>query len=87
VRRSVGSYLLPPDPFMHHLDRTSAMHWLELRAPFLDHEIVQFRAAIPRSPTLRRTLTEHRAGASARGALPIGVLAKPLRDAPLVQGR
>jgi len=38
-----------PDFIMHHLDRTSMAYSLEVRVPFLDHELAEFCAAIPPS--------------------------------------
>jgi len=43
-----------PDFINHHLDRTSMAYSLEVRVPFLDHELVEFSAAIPPSLKLRR---------------------------------
>lgn len=36
-----------PDAITHHQDRATMAHGLEARSPFLDHELVEFCAAIP----------------------------------------
>ncbi len=42
-----------PDFILHHLDRTSMAYSVEVRVPFLDHELVEFCAALPPSLKLR----------------------------------
>ncbi|HUZ81696.1 MAG TPA: asparagine synthase (glutamine-hydrolyzing), partial [Gaiellaceae bacterium] len=36
-----------PDDMLHYFDRTSMAHSLEVRVPFLDHELVEYAATIP----------------------------------------
>lgn len=45
LRIDMETYL--PDDELRKADRLSMWHSLEVRAPFLDHKLVQFVAAIP----------------------------------------
>ena len=38
------------DQMLHYFDRASMAHSLEVRVPFLDHELVEYCATIPSRP-------------------------------------
>jgi asparagine synthase (glutamine-hydrolysing) len=48
-----------PDFIMLKLDRLSMAHGLEVRVPFLDHEVVELCAAMPPAVKMRRLLEKH----------------------------
>jgi len=58
------------DDMLHYFDRTSMAHSLEVRVPFLDHEVVEFCATIPTRLKVRRLNTKHILKESARGIVP-----------------
>ena len=66
-----------PDLMLHYFDRTSMAHSLEVRVPFLDHELVELSASIPARYKVRRWQTKVVLRHLARGLLPDRVLAKP----------
>ncbi len=67
-----------PDDMLHYFDRASMAHSLEVRVPFLDHELVELCASIPASYKLHR-LTEgkHVLKAAVRGLVPDEIIDKP----------
>ncbi len=65
-----------PDLMLHYFDRTSMAHSLEVRVPFLDHELVELSASIPARYKVRRWHTKVVLRHVAREILPGRVLAK-----------
>jgi asparagine synthase (glutamine-hydrolysing) len=59
-----------PDAILHRVDRISMSHSLEVRVPFLDHELVEFCAGIPPSLKLRRMREKHILRRAVRDLLP-----------------
>jgi len=53
------------DDMLHYFDRASMAHSLEVRVPFLDHELVEFCAGIARRS---KSAAEHEARPQARGS-------------------
>jgi len=53
---AVDRLLYLPDDLLTKLDRCSMLHALEVRSPFLDHELVHFAAALPARQSLGKRL-------------------------------
>ena len=68
VEANMRSYL--PDDLLIKADRCSMGASLEARAPFLDHELAEFAAAIPFNLKLKGARTKHILKETARGLLP-----------------
>jgi asparagine synthase (glutamine-hydrolysing) len=67
-----------PDDMLHYFDRASMAHSLEVRVPFLDHELVELCATIPSSFKLHRFgRTKHVLKTAARGLVPDQIIDKP----------
>jgi asparagine synthase (glutamine-hydrolysing) len=64
------------DKMLHYFDRTSMMHSLEVRVPFLDHEVVEFCARVPAGLKVRRNQTKYLLKRAARGVVPDRVIDK-----------
>jgi asparagine synthase (glutamine-hydrolysing) len=64
------------DRMLHYFDRTSMMCSLEVRVPFLDHELVEFCARVPDSLKVRRLQTKYLLKRAARDVLPERVVHK-----------
>ena len=58
------------DDMLHYFDRASMAHSLEVRVPFLDHELVELCAAMPASLKVHRGETKHVLRHAARGLVP-----------------
>ena len=69
--------LVLPDDMLHYFDRMSMAHSLEVRVPFLDHELVEMCAAIPDSYKVRRLTTKYLLKEAARGLVPDSIIDKP----------
>jgi asparagine synthase (glutamine-hydrolysing) len=69
--------LVLPDDMLHYFDRMSMAHSLEVRVPFLDHELVEMCAAIPDGYKVRRLTTKYLLKAAARGLVPDRIIDKP----------
>jgi asparagine synthase (glutamine-hydrolysing) len=66
------------DDMLHYFDRASMAHSLEVRVPFLDHELVELCATIPSAHKLHRfNRTKHVLKVAARGLVPDRVIDKP----------
>ncbi len=55
----LDAQLALPDDMLHYFDRTSMAHSLEVRVPFLDHELVEWAARIPTTLKVRHLTTKH----------------------------
>ncbi len=64
------------DDMLHYFDRASMAHSLEVRVPFLDHQLVEFCATIPADLKVRRLTTKYLLREAARGLVPERVLEK-----------
>jgi asparagine synthase (glutamine-hydrolysing) len=62
---------------LHYFDRASMAHSLEVRVPFLDHELVEACATIPPELKVRRLETKHVLKLAARGLVPDRIIDKP----------
>jgi asparagine synthase (glutamine-hydrolysing) len=65
------------DDILVKVDRMSMAHGLEVRAPFLDHRVVEFVATLPAGLKLRGRTTKFILREAMRPVLPGAVLAKP----------
>jgi asparagine synthase (glutamine-hydrolysing) len=65
------------DDMLHYFDRASMAHSLEVRVPFLDHELVEACATIPPELKVRRLETKHLLKVAARGLVPDRIIDKP----------
>jgi asparagine synthase (glutamine-hydrolysing) len=65
------------DDMLHYFDRASMAHSLEVRVPFLDHELVELAATIPPRHKVRRLDTKHVLKHGARGLIPDRIIDKP----------
>jgi asparagine synthase (glutamine-hydrolysing) len=65
------------DDMLHYFDRASMAHSLEVRVPFLDHQLVEFCARIPAGLKVRRLKTKSVLKLAARGLVPDRVIDKP----------
>jgi asparagine synthase (glutamine-hydrolysing) len=64
------------DDMLHYFDRASMAHSLEVRVPFLDHELVQLCATIPARHKVRRLETKHVLKHAVRGLIPDRIIDK-----------
>ena len=65
------------DDMLHYFDRTSMAHSLEVRVPFLDHQLVEFSATVPARMKVRRLTTKYLLKRVASGLLPEQIVNKP----------
>ena len=65
-----------PDDILAKVDRMSMAHSLEVRPPFLDHEIVEFAAALPERLKIRGRQQKYLLRRLMRGKLPDAVLTR-----------
>ena len=72
----VDAQLALPDDMLHYFDRTSMAHSLEVRVPFLDHELVEYCARIPTNLKVHHLTTKHVLKHAARGILPDHIIDK-----------
>jgi asparagine synthase (glutamine-hydrolysing) len=73
----IDAQLALVDDMLHYFDRASMAHSLEVRVPFLDHELVEECARIPGDLKVRRLRTKHILKEAARGIVPDEVIDKP----------
>jgi len=71
----IKTYLV--DDILTKVDRASMAHALEVRVPLLDHEFMEYAAAIPASLKLRRGRGKHIFKQALRGLLPPDVIDRP----------
>jgi asparagine synthase (glutamine-hydrolysing) len=72
----IDGQLALPDDLLHYYDRTSMMQSLEVRVPFLDHNVVEYCARVPTSLKVRRLRTKHLLKEAARGIVPQRIIDK-----------
>jgi asparagine synthase (glutamine-hydrolysing) len=65
------------DVMLHYFDRASMAHSLEARVPFLDHNVVELCARIPRRLKVHRGETKVLLRRAARGLVPDRIIDKP----------
>lgn len=65
------------DDMLHYFDRASMAHSLEVRVPFLDHELVELASTIPPRLKVRRFTTKAILRHAARDLVPKAVIDKP----------
>jgi asparagine synthase (glutamine-hydrolysing) len=64
------------DDMLHYFDRASMANSLEVRVPFLDHELVELCAGIPPDLKVHRFQTKYLLRRAARGLVPDWVIEK-----------
>jgi asparagine synthase (glutamine-hydrolysing) len=64
------------DDMLHYFDRASMAHSLEVRVPFLDHELVEWAARLPPRLKVRGLTTKVVLKRAARGLLPDQIIDK-----------
>ena len=72
----IDAQLALPDDMLHYFDRASMAHSLEVRVPFLDHELVEYCARIPGDLKVRRLKTKYLLKVAARGIVPDRIVDK-----------
>ena len=65
------------DDMLHYFDRLSMAHSLEVRVPFLDHELVEYCATIPTRYKVRGLTTKYILKRAARELVPKEIIEKP----------
>jgi asparagine synthase (glutamine-hydrolysing) len=65
------------DDMLHYFDRASMAHSLEVRVPFLDHELVEWAARVPAHLKVRGRSTKVLLKRAARGLVPDEIIDKP----------
>jgi asparagine synthase (glutamine-hydrolysing) len=86
VQRFDLTTYLPLD-ILTKVDRTSMAHSIEVRAPLLDHELVEFAARIPPELQLRDGTTKHLFKRAMRGILPDSIIDRPKHGFAVPLGR
>ena len=71
-------FYLPTD-LLVKMDITTMMHSLEARSPFLDHQLVEFAAALPSNQKVRRLTTKFILKRAMRGLVPAEALKRRKR--------
>ncbi|MEW6581826.1 MAG: asparagine synthase (glutamine-hydrolyzing) [Actinomycetota bacterium] len=65
------------DDMLHYFDRASMAHSLEVRVPFLDHELVELCAGVPTDLKVRGGITKYVLKQASRGLVPDRIIDKP----------
>jgi asparagine synthase (glutamine-hydrolysing) len=65
------------DDMLHYFDRASMAHSLEVRVPFLDHELVELCSTVPPDMKVRDGTTKYLLKHAARGLVPDHLIDKP----------
>jgi asparagine synthase (glutamine-hydrolysing) len=65
------------DDMLHYFDRASMAHSLEVRVPFLDHELVELCSGIPQQLKVKDGVTKVLLKRAARGLVPDHIVDKP----------
>ena len=73
----LDAQLALPDLMLHYFDRASMAHSLEVRVPFLDHEVVELAARIAPIHKIKRGTTKVVLREVARGIIPDRIIEKP----------
>ena len=73
---SIDAQLVLVDDLLQYFDRTSMAHSLEVRVPFLDHEVVEFCARLPADLKVHRLTTKYVLKHAARGLVPDRIVDK-----------
>jgi asparagine synthase (glutamine-hydrolysing) len=73
----VDGQLALVDDMLHYFDRASMAHSLEARVPFLDHNVVELCARVPRRLKVHRGETKVLLRRAARGLVPDRIIDKP----------
>jgi asparagine synthase (glutamine-hydrolysing) len=66
-----------PDLYLEKVDRATMAHGLEVRVPFLDHELVDFMARVPAEQSMPHGRTKWLLKQALRGVVPDEVLDGP----------
>jgi len=74
--RYLDAQLALPEDMLLYFDRASMARSLEVRVPFLDHELVEWAARVPTKLKVRRLETKLVLKQAARGMLPDSVIDK-----------
>jgi asparagine synthase (glutamine-hydrolysing) len=64
------------DDMLQYFDRTSMAHSLEVRVPFLDHEVVEYCARVPADLKVHGRTTKYLLKTAARGLVPDQIIDK-----------
>src|SRR5262249_20911974 len=72
----VDAQLALVDDMLQYFDRTSMAHSLEVRVPFLDHEVVEFCAKLPADLKVHRLTTKYLLKHASRGLVPDQIIDK-----------
>ena len=72
----IDAQLALVDDMLHYFDRASMAHSLEVRVPFLDHQVVEYCAGIPAELKVRRLTTKYLLKRASRGILPDRIIDK-----------
>lgn len=69
--------ILLPDIYLEKVDRSTMVHGLEVRVPFLDHDLVDFMARVPAGQSMPRGRTKWLLKQALRGLVPDDILDGP----------
>jgi len=73
----IDAQLALPDDMLQYFDRASMAQSIELRVPFLDHELVELCARIPTRLKVRGRTTKYILKSAAQGLVPERIITKP----------